>query len=103
MKAICMKKRIVSLVIALSLLSAPVSVFSAESGEFDRNSRSLEIFWDVVAVRPVAYLAMAAAAILYVPAALITLSAGNDIEPVQEILLKEPYEYAVKRPIGQFD
>ncbi len=98
-----MKKKIVSLAIALSLMSAPAYVFSAEIGEVDTNSRSMEILWDVIAVRPVAYLAMAAAAIVYVPAALVTLIGGNDIEPVQEILLKEPYEYAVKRPIGQFN
>lgn len=98
-----MKKRILSLVIALCLVSAPAYVFSEEGGEFDRNSKSVLIVWDVLAVRPVAYIAMAAAAIIYVPAALITEAAGNDIEPVKDVLLREPYEYAVKRPIGQFD
>jgi hypothetical protein len=98
-----MKKRVVSLIIALSLISAPAYVFSAEGGEFDRNGESVAIFWDVVAVRPVSYIAMAAGAIIYLPAALFTMIGGNEIEPIQDALLKGPYEYAVKRPLGQFD
>ena len=98
-----MKKRIVSLIIALSLISAPVVVVSAEGGEFDRNGKSMAIIWDVLAVRPVSYIAIAVGAIIYVPAALFTMMGGNDIEPVQDALLKGPYDYAVKRPLGQFD
>lgn len=98
-----MKKRIVSLVITLSLISAPFTPVFAEADEFDRNRKSMEMLWDVAIVRPLSVLAMAAAAIVYVPASLIQVIGGNDIEPVKEALLTEPYEYAVKRPVGQFD
>ena len=98
-----MKKRIVSLIIALSLISTPAYVFSAEGRELDGNEKSLAIIWDVFAVRPISYIAMAAGAIIYVPAALLTMMGDNDIEPIQDALLKGPYDYAVKRPLGQFD
>ncbi len=98
-----MKKRIVSLVIALSLISAPMYAYSVGQGEFDPTGKTLEVAWDILAVRPLSYVGMAAAAIIYLPAALFTLLAGQEIEPVQDALLKKPYEYAVKRPLGQFD
>lgn len=86
-----------------SLTFTSTFVHAGETGVFDRNRKSVEIAWDVLIVRPASYIAMAAAAIIYVPAALITLGGRNDIEPVQDALLKEPYYYAVKRPLGQFD
>lgn len=98
-----MKKRTVSLLIAISLVSAPLVVHSAEESEFDRGDKSMKILWDVLAVRPVSYVAMLAGVIFYVPAALITMIGGNEIEPVQDALLKGPYDYAVKRPLGEFD
>lgn len=103
-KEYLVKKRIVSLFIALTLISAPPLVSASELiGEPDPHGDSVAIAWDVIVVRPVAYVAMAAAAIIYLPAALITLAGGNDIKPVQDALLKGPHDYAVKRPLGKFE
>ncbi len=98
-----MKKRVISLIIALSLISAPAYIVSAEGREFDGNEKSMAIIWDLLAVRPVSFIAMAAGAIIFVPAALITMIGGNEIEPIQDALLKGPYEYTIKRPLGQFE
>ncbi len=102
-----MKKKVVTLIMALGLILTPTFVAKAESEEFarefDRSAEGELVVWDVVAVRPIAYAGMLAGAIIYLPAALFTLAGGNDIEPVQDALLKRPYDYAIKRPLGQFD
>ncbi len=102
-----MKKKVVALIMALGLILTPTFVAKAESEEFahefDRSAEGELVVWDVVVVRPMAYAGMLAGAIIYLPAALLALSAGKDIEPLQDALLKEPYDYAVERPFGQFD
>ena len=98
-----MKKRVVSLIITLSLISAPAYVVSYEGGEPDRSEKSTAIIWDALAVRPISFIAMVAGAILFVPVAILTSMGGNDIESVQDTLIKEPWDYTMNRPWGQFD
>ncbi len=91
----------------LGLISTPTFVAKAESEEFarefDRSAEGMLVVWDVIVVRPIAYAGMLVGAIIYLPSALLALSAGKDIKPLQDALLKEPYYSAVERPFGQFD
>jgi hypothetical protein len=99
-----MKKKIVSLIIALILISAPTLVSAGSLiGDPDPGGESLAMAWDAIVVRPLAYIGLAGSAIIYLPAALFTAIGGNDIKPVQDALLTKPHYYAVKRPLGKFD
>jgi hypothetical protein len=102
-----MKKKAVSLVMALGLILTPTFVAKAESVEFargiDRNAERNLVVWDVAAVRPTAYAGILAGAIIYLSVAHLASVGGKDIKPLQDALLKEPYDYAVEWPFGQFD
>ncbi len=86
-----MKKKAVSLIMALGLILTPTFVANAESEEFarefDRSAEGELVVWDVVAVRPIAYAGMLAGAIIYLPVALLASVGGKDIKPVHGELI----------------
>jgi hypothetical protein len=99
-----MKIKCISLILALTLISVPALV-RADSliGEPDPHGDALAMGWDAIVVRPLSYIALAGSAIIFLPAALWTAIGGNDIKPVQDALITRPANYAIKRPLGQFN
>ncbi len=96
------KKRALVLGLAAVLIASPMAA-NADSQTLAGEADDLAMVWDLLVVRPVAIAAMAAGAILYVPAALLTDAGNNDIKPVEDALLKAPYRFAIERPLGRFD
>ncbi len=100
-----MKKSIVRFALAASLLAFHTGTFAAglELGREDMGeSDATLIVVDLIAVRPLSYIALAAGAILSLPALLLQDMAGNDTEPIKKFLVTDPYNFAVKRPLGDF-
>ncbi|MDP7372079.1 MAG: hypothetical protein QF919_16645 [Nitrospinota bacterium] len=91
-----MKKRALVLGLAAILIASPMAA-NADSHTLAEETDDLAIIWDLLVVRPVAIAAMAAGAILYVPAALLTNAGNNDIKPIDDALLKAPYRFAIER------
>ncbi len=90
------KKRALVLGLAAILIASPMAA-NADSHTLAEETDDLAIIWDLLVVRPVAIAAMAAGAILYVPAALLTNAGNNDIKPIDDALLKAPYRFAIER------
>ena len=64
---------------------------------------TMAIMTDLIIARPASFVVMAVGAIAYLPASLFSVITRNDIQPLQDFLLKRPFEYWWKRPLGQFD
>ena len=97
-----MKKKVVALGLALSLLAAPMLV-QAGSHEIARETDDLAMIWDLLIIRPLSLVAMVAGAVIYVPAAMITEAGNNDLKPIKDTFLRAPYKYAIERPLGHFN
>ena len=101
-----MKKSFPCFALAASLLAFHTGALAAgvELGREDMiESDTTLIVVDLVAVRPLSYLALAAGAILSLPALLLQDMAGNDTEPIKKFLVTDPYNFAVTRPLGDFN
>jgi hypothetical protein len=100
-----MKKSLVCFALLASLLTFHTGALAAgvEMGREDMiESDAALILVDLVAVRPLSYIALAAGAILSLPALLLQDMAGNDTEPIKKFLVFDPYNFAVTRPLGDF-
>ena len=62
-----------------------------------------DVIMDVILVRPLAFVATAAGAVLFVPAAALGVAGGkNAIETALDRFILVPWEYAATRPLGEF-
>ena len=102
LKGNAMKKKVVALGLALSLLASPMLVH-AGSHEIAKETDDLAMIWDLLIIRPLSLAAMVAGAIIYVPAALVTEAGNNDMKPIKDTFLRAPYKYAIERPLGHFN
>ena len=99
-----MKKAIVSLFLTLAFLSAPGASFAQPGGKAPAAPVDATLLvYDLLIVRPISLAAIVAGAALYIPAAALTLLAGKDPAPLAEPLLIQPYNFAIARPLGEFD
>ena len=74
-----------------------------ESHWYDGPLRGLDLTVDVLVVRPLAAITLAAGGALFVPAAILTAPNGRDsITEAWERFVIEPGEYLWARPLGDF-
>jgi len=65
--------------------------------------READIGFDLLIIRPAAFITAAAGAVLFVPAAILTAPNGKDsVKEAYERFVREPGEYFVSRPLGEF-
>ncbi len=93
-----MKRKAAAIVLAIAMIAAPMAAYAQSSISTERDD--LSVVFDLLIIRPLAYVTMLGGAILYIPAALITEAGGNDLKPVKDTFLRAPYRFAVTRPLG---
>lgn len=74
-----------------------------ESHWYDRIVREADIAFDLLFIRPAAGVTAAAGVVLFVPAVILTSPNGWDsMTEAYERFVREPGEYFVSRPLGEF-
>jgi hypothetical protein len=97
-----MLKQSMVLFLAAALIIIPFGSASLAQVEFEKEKPSAgAILYDVVAVRPLSFVAVGACAVLYVVAFPFALIGGNT-KATTKTLVAEPWKYALKRPVGVF-
>ncbi|MBI3129071.1 MAG: hypothetical protein HYZ11_15805 [Candidatus Tectomicrobia bacterium] len=95
-----MKKMLLSLLVAVSLVSAP-SLSAAQPGDASP-AKAEDVAYDALIARPAAWFYLATGVTMYVPAAVVTFIAGRDTRLLTEELVNKRYRYAAERPWGRF-
>ena len=74
-----------------------------DSSWYDQPLRFFDQTVDLIVIRPLAGLALATGAVLFVPAAILTAPNGMEsIEDAYARFIGEPGEYFYSRPLGEF-
>jgi len=83
--------------------SEPAMPAPVERRWYHEAQRDADIAFDLVIIRPAAFVTAAAGAVLFVPAAILTAPNGKDsVKEAYERFVREPGEYFVSRPLGEF-
>ncbi len=90
-----MRHMILATLILVILTSTSIP---ALAGDFER---AVNIVADVVVVRPVGFACIVAGAAAYVVSLPVAVTSGS-VKPVTRTLVTSPFEFTVKRPVGDF-
>lgn len=88
----------------LALLMAPLSVWAEEGSDvyiFREGTSGVQMVGDALVIRPVSIVCLALSSVAYVVAIPFAALGGNAGETTQK-MIKEPFTYAFKRPMGDF-
>jgi len=96
-----MKKRLISSLLALALISIPPLSF-AEDDTTVSGDKTTDMVVDLVLIRPLGLATTIVGTALTIIALPFTLPSGSVNESAQAMIVK-PAEYTFKRPLGQFD
>ena len=96
-----MKKTFLASALAMALVMGPLAAAAQEEDLTAPDPLALVV--DLVVIRPLATLAVVVGLILYVPASIIQQGGGNSLEPIKDVLIRRPHDYAFKRPLGQLN
>jgi hypothetical protein len=88
-----MKKIVMALLIALTLMAASAPAFGSDKG--------LDIATDVLIVRPVSLAATVIGTALFIVALPFSLPSGS-VGTTAQALVATPYKYTFVRPVGDF-
>ena len=93
--------RLAAALLALALLAGPPAAWGAEIRGGATRPDEGAILADLLLMRPLGLVAVAAGLVLYLPAALIQSIGGNPVEPIADALVHKPADFTFKRPLGQ--
>ncbi|MBI2880780.1 MAG: hypothetical protein HYY21_04280 [Candidatus Tectomicrobia bacterium] len=96
-----MKKLLASIAIAAALMATSPAAFAGTWESLPLVDGTLVVS-DLIIVRPLSVAYAAVAAVAWPFAATAQLAGGNDIEPITEALIYEPFWFTVQRPVGKF-
>jgi hypothetical protein len=103
--------------ILIAVLLAPIAGSAAEDAEaeaapeppplehhwYDDAVRQFDVGFDLVVIRPLAFVTWAAGTGLFLPAAIMTAPNGWDsVKEAYDRFVREPGDYVYSRPLGEF-
>ena len=96
-----MRKRLAAGVTALALAITPLPA-AADDPDTVSGDKGMDMFVDIVVVRPLGLAATVIGTALTIVALPFTIPAGSVGDSAREMIVK-PAQYTFKRPLGQFD